>query len=119
MNKNDIIAKLRELDVEVDEKASVAVLKQQLAEVTGNAITDDNQADDKQDGEEKEQGNNANANVEVKNESKDDEVVEENSDGIFLIEGKYTSKYLNGKVFVNINEAMRENAKAIRATKGK
>ena len=115
MNKNDIIAKLRELGVEVDEKASVAVLKQQLAEVTGNAITDDNQADDKQDGEEKEQDNNANANV----KTKDDEVVEESSDGIFLIEGKYTSKYLNGKVFVNINEAMRENAKAIRATKGK
>lgn len=112
MNKNDIIAKLRELGVEVDEKASVAVLKQQLAEVTGNAITDDNQADDKQDGEEKEQGNNANANVETK-----EEIVEENSDGIFLIEGKYTSKHLNGKVFVNINEALRENAKAIREGK--
>jgi hypothetical protein len=117
MNKNDIIAKLRELGVEVDEKASVAVLKQQLAEVTGNAITDDNQADDKQDGENKEQDNNANANVETK--TKDEEIVEESSDGIFLIEGKYTSKYLNGKVFVNINEALRENAKAIRATKGK
>jgi hypothetical protein len=119
MNKNDIIAKLRELGVEVDEKASVAVLKQQLAEVTGNANIDDNQADDKQDGEEKEQGNNANTNVENKDESKDKEIVEESSDGIFLIEGKYTSKYLNGKVFVNINEALRENAKAIRAVKGK
>ena len=114
MNKNDIIAKLRELGVEVDEKASVAVLKQQLAEVMGeNVNTDNNQADDKQDGEEKEQGNNANANV----ETKDEEVVEENSDGIFLVEGKYTSKHLNGKVFVNINEALRENAKAIREGK--
>lgn len=125
MKKNEVIQALIEANVQFDENDSVPNLLKLLKEAT--QPKDDNlfaaTATSSNENDEANNDNNDNndsndSNVDTQNqetkETKNDDDVEFSSQGLFLVEGRYTSKFLKGRGYPDIMQAMIENAKAIR-----
>lgn len=122
MKKNEVIQALVEANVQFDENDSVPNLLKLLKEATQPKDTDNLFADTATSNENDEANNDNNdsndSNVDTQNqetkETKNDDDVEFSSQGLFLVEGRYTSKFLKGRGYPDIMQAMIENAKAIR-----
>lgn len=119
MKKNEVIQALIEHNVQFDENDSVPNLLKLLKEAT--QPKDDNlfAATSNENDEANNDNNDSNdSNVDTQNQetkdTKNDDDVEFSSQGLFLVEGRYTSKFLKGRGYPDIMQAMIENAKAIR-----
>jgi len=120
MKKNEVIQALIEANVQFDENDSVPNLLKLLKETTQPKDTDNLFTSTSNENDEANNDNNDSndSNVDTQNqeakEAKNDDDVEFSSQGLFLVEGRYTSKFLKGRGYPDIMQAMIENAKAIR-----
>mgnify|MGYP003562121460 CR=1 FL=1 len=122
MKKNEVIQALVEANVQFDENDSVPNLLKLLKETTqpkdDNLFTATSNENDEAKDNNNDNNDSNDSNVDIQNqemkETKNDDDVEFSSQGLFLVEGRYTSKFLKGRGYPDIMQAMIENAKAIR-----
>lgn len=122
MKKNEVIQALVEANVQFDENDSVPNLLKLLKEATqlkddnlfAATATSSNENDEANNDNNDSNDSNADTQNQETKETKNDDDVEFSSQGLFLVEGRYTSKFLKGRGYPDIMQAMIENAKAIR-----